>query len=181
MLHLCDAVTPGVVDWEVVTKGGSEEDKQHNAKYVLSVARKMGCAIFLLWEDVVEVCVCACVCVCVCVRACVRVLAAAYPKLFGWRAGKGAGGGGSLGRMVKMEGLQVCLYIYDTILYTVYCIERERERECVCVCVCVCVRARTYIHTFVTGEFQDAFNLFRIAHGPGSQPPGFVRVGVGRT
>jgi hypothetical protein len=28
---------------------------QHNAKYVLSVARKMGCAIFLLWEDVVEV------------------------------------------------------------------------------------------------------------------------------
>jgi hypothetical protein len=55
VLHLCDAVTPGVVDWEVVTKGSSDEDKQHNAKYVLSVARKMGCAIFLLWEDVVEV------------------------------------------------------------------------------------------------------------------------------
>ena len=38
-----------------MTKGSSDEDKQHNAKYVLSVARKMGCAIFLLWEDVVEV------------------------------------------------------------------------------------------------------------------------------
>lgn len=26
-----------------------------NAKYVISIARKMGCCIFLLWEDIVEV------------------------------------------------------------------------------------------------------------------------------
>ena len=55
VLHLCDVVTPGVVDWDIVSKGGTEEEREHNAKYVLSVARKMGCAIFLLWEDVVEV------------------------------------------------------------------------------------------------------------------------------
>ena len=55
VLHVCDAVTPGVVDWDIVSTGGNEEEREHNAKYVLSVARKMGCAIFLLWEDVVEV------------------------------------------------------------------------------------------------------------------------------
>jgi plastin-1 len=55
LLHLCDSITPGVVDWEVVTTGASDEERQLNAKYLLSVGRKMGCAIFLLWEDVVEV------------------------------------------------------------------------------------------------------------------------------
>jgi len=54
VLHLCDAIAPGVVDWDVVTTGVSDEDREHNAKYLLSVARKMGCEIFLLWEDVVE-------------------------------------------------------------------------------------------------------------------------------
>ena len=33
----------------------TQESKEQNAKYVLSVARKMGCAVFLLWEDVVQV------------------------------------------------------------------------------------------------------------------------------
>ena len=55
VLHLCDSVKSGVVDWDIVTQGETEADRELNAKYVLSVARKMGCAIFLLWEDVVEV------------------------------------------------------------------------------------------------------------------------------
>ena len=55
VLHLCDSVKSGVVDWDIVTQGENEADRELNAKYVLSVARKMGCAIFLLWEDVVEV------------------------------------------------------------------------------------------------------------------------------
>lgn len=54
-LHLCDALTPGIVNWEIVATGATEEEKEQNAKYVLSVARKMGCGVFLLWEDVVEV------------------------------------------------------------------------------------------------------------------------------
>jgi hypothetical protein len=52
---LCDAVTPGVVNWEIFQPGETDESKEQNAKYVLSVARKMGCAVFLLWEDVVQV------------------------------------------------------------------------------------------------------------------------------
>jgi hypothetical protein len=55
LLLLCDSVVPGVVNWDVVTGGDSPEGREQNAKYVLSVARKMGCGVFLLWEDVVEV------------------------------------------------------------------------------------------------------------------------------
>ena len=52
---MCDAVTPGVVNWEIFQPSDTDESKEQNAKYVLSVARKMGCAVFLLWEDVVQV------------------------------------------------------------------------------------------------------------------------------
>ena len=30
-------------------------DKALNAKYAISCARKLGCTVFLLWEDIVEV------------------------------------------------------------------------------------------------------------------------------
>ncbi len=33
----------------------SEEDLQLNAKYVISVARKLGATVFSLWEDIREV------------------------------------------------------------------------------------------------------------------------------
>jgi plastin-1 len=33
----------------------SKEDLMHNAKYVISVARKMGATVFIAWEDIVEV------------------------------------------------------------------------------------------------------------------------------
>ena len=120
MLHLCDAVTPGVVDWEVVTKGGSEEDKQHNAKYVLSVARKMGCAIFLLWEDVVEVCVCACVCVRVCACVCVCV-SSSIPQALWMGSRKGGRGREAVGEDGEDSGppsSPISTILYCT-LYTI--------------------------------------------------------------
>lgn len=43
------------VDYEFVTAGTSAEDAMANAKYALSVARKLGAVIFLLPEDIVEV------------------------------------------------------------------------------------------------------------------------------
>ncbi|KAJ8446932.1 hypothetical protein Cgig2_016474 [Carnegiea gigantea] len=68
LLELLSAVEPRVVNWQVVTKGEtgknesetvpfnqSDEDKQANANYIISVARKLGCSIFLLPEDIVEV------------------------------------------------------------------------------------------------------------------------------
>ncbi|XP_022758962.1 fimbrin-5-like isoform X2 [Durio zibethinus] len=54
-LELLSAVEPRVVNWSLVTKGETEEDKKLNATYIISVARKLGCSIFLLPEDVIEV------------------------------------------------------------------------------------------------------------------------------
>ena len=39
----------------LVTPGVTEEEQKLNAKYAISSARKLGCTLFLLWEDIVEV------------------------------------------------------------------------------------------------------------------------------
>ncbi|XP_024538623.1 fimbrin-5 [Selaginella moellendorffii] len=54
-LDLLAAVEPRVVNWNLVTKGETDEDRKQNANYIISVARKLGCSIFLLWDDIVEV------------------------------------------------------------------------------------------------------------------------------
>ncbi|PWA49744.1 dystrophin [Artemisia annua] len=54
-LELLSAVQKRVVNWGLVTKGETEEDKKLNATYIISVARKLGCSIFLLPEDILEV------------------------------------------------------------------------------------------------------------------------------
>ncbi|TVU28269.1 hypothetical protein EJB05_19780, partial [Eragrostis curvula] len=54
-LELLSAVQPRVVNWKVVTKGEADEEKKLNATYIISVARKLGCSVFLLPEDIIEV------------------------------------------------------------------------------------------------------------------------------
>ncbi|XP_047970682.1 fimbrin-5-like [Salvia hispanica] len=54
-LELLSSVEPRVVNWALVTKGTTDEDKKSNATYIISVARKLGCSIFLLPEDIIEV------------------------------------------------------------------------------------------------------------------------------
>jgi len=54
-LDLCTALAPGIVNPEIVTPGSTDEEKASNAKYVISVARKLGACVFLTWEDIVEV------------------------------------------------------------------------------------------------------------------------------
>ncbi|KAM5585387.1 hypothetical protein ABKV19_004674 [Rosa sericea] len=54
-LELLSAVEPRVVNWNLVTKGESADEKKLNATYIVSVARKLGCSIFLLPEDIMEV------------------------------------------------------------------------------------------------------------------------------
>ncbi|KAG6419665.1 hypothetical protein SASPL_116174 [Salvia splendens] len=70
-LELLSSVEPRVVNWALVTKGttgiflelkvdlivivNADEDKKSNATYIISVARKLGCSIFLLPEDIIEV------------------------------------------------------------------------------------------------------------------------------
>jgi len=55
LLDLVDAVRSGSVDYNLVNNGGNEEELLLNAKYAVGVARKIGCCIFALPEDIVEV------------------------------------------------------------------------------------------------------------------------------
>ncbi|KAB1226986.1 Fimbrin-1 [Morella rubra] len=54
-LELLSAVEPRVVNWNLVSKGESDDEKRLNATYIISVARKLGCSIFLLPDDIMEV------------------------------------------------------------------------------------------------------------------------------
>jgi len=55
ILDLLAALQPDSVNASLIIGGGADEAKQQNAQYAISVARKMGCTVFLLWEDIVEV------------------------------------------------------------------------------------------------------------------------------
>jgi len=54
-LDLLWAVEPRIINPEYVTPGSNEEECMLNAKYAISVARKLGAVIFALPEDLVEV------------------------------------------------------------------------------------------------------------------------------
>lgn len=41
-----------MINWELVTEGESDEDKMMNAKYAISIARKLGAIIFCVWDDI---------------------------------------------------------------------------------------------------------------------------------
>lgn len=55
LIDLCASISPDTVNWELVTPGISDEDATLNARYALSIARKMGCGVFCTPEDIVEV------------------------------------------------------------------------------------------------------------------------------
>ena len=55
LFDLLASVEPRAVDPAIVAEGDDPADKENNAKYVLSVARKLGAQIFMVWEDIKEV------------------------------------------------------------------------------------------------------------------------------
>lgn len=55
LLDLLNGIKKGIVNYELVTGGMTEEGAHLNAKYAISIARKMGATIFVLPEDIVEV------------------------------------------------------------------------------------------------------------------------------
>ncbi|XP_046327103.2 plastin-2-like [Haliotis rufescens] len=55
VLKIIDKIRPGVVNWELVSQAESEEMKSlNNAKYAISLARKIGARVYALPEDIVE-------------------------------------------------------------------------------------------------------------------------------
>lgn len=55
ILHLIDCIAPKKINWDIVKDTGSEEDNMSNAKYAISMGRKIGARIYALPEDIVEV------------------------------------------------------------------------------------------------------------------------------
>jgi plastin-3 len=53
VIDLIDAIRPGVINYEVVKDSG--EDNLANAKYAVSMARKVGARVYALPEDIAEV------------------------------------------------------------------------------------------------------------------------------
>jgi plastin-1 len=55
LVKLCKAISDRSVNMDLLTPGETDEDAEQNAKYAISVARKIGAPVFLLWQDIVEV------------------------------------------------------------------------------------------------------------------------------
>ncbi|KAL5480026.1 hypothetical protein EMCRGX_G023641 [Ephydatia muelleri] len=55
VLDLVDTIKPGSINYELVNKGTGEEDLKQNAKYAISMCRKVGARVYALPEDLVEV------------------------------------------------------------------------------------------------------------------------------
>jgi plastin-1 len=54
-VDLLEGVKPKTVNYELVNSGSTTEEATQNAKYAISIARKIGCCIFCLPEDLIEV------------------------------------------------------------------------------------------------------------------------------
>ena len=55
LIDLCAAIEPRAVNWDLVTPGSNDEDGNNNAKYAISIARKIGACVFLTPDDITEV------------------------------------------------------------------------------------------------------------------------------
>lgn len=55
LIYLCSAIEPRAVNWDIIQEGTTDDEKMNNAKYAISVARKLGAVIFCVWEDLVQV------------------------------------------------------------------------------------------------------------------------------
>lgn len=54
--QVCHGIDRSVVNWDLVTmEPSSSEEKTNNAKYAISVARKLGACVFVAAEDIVQV------------------------------------------------------------------------------------------------------------------------------
>jgi hypothetical protein len=51
---IVDSIRPGTINFDLVQASHNEQDRISNAKYVISSARKVGCVVYCLPEDVVE-------------------------------------------------------------------------------------------------------------------------------
>ncbi|KJE96233.1 fimbrin [Capsaspora owczarzaki ATCC 30864] len=54
-LDLMNGIKKGIVNYDIVAAGSDDAERKSNAKYSISIARKLGACIFVLPEDIMEV------------------------------------------------------------------------------------------------------------------------------
>lgn len=55
-IDLMNMIEPRAINWELVVKDKDDnESLENNAKYCISIARRLGASIFIVWEDIKEV------------------------------------------------------------------------------------------------------------------------------
>lgn len=52
LIKLAGSIEPRIINWDLVTAGETDEEKEMNAKYAISIARKLGAIIFMVWDDI---------------------------------------------------------------------------------------------------------------------------------
>jgi plastin-1 len=55
LIKMAGAIEPRIINWDLVTMGETDEDKEMNAKYAISIARKLGAIIFMVWDDIPKI------------------------------------------------------------------------------------------------------------------------------
>jgi plastin-1 len=54
-MHILFAIEPRAVNWDIMMDTDTDEGKENNAKYVISVARKLNALVFCVWEQISSV------------------------------------------------------------------------------------------------------------------------------
>lgn len=55
LFNLLETIEPRAINWSLIKEEETDEAMEQNAKYVISVARKLGAVVFLVWNDIKEV------------------------------------------------------------------------------------------------------------------------------
>lgn len=55
LIHLLSTIEPRAVNWDIVMHEEDDASKENNAKYVISIARKLNAIIFCVWDQIVSV------------------------------------------------------------------------------------------------------------------------------
>jgi len=55
LIKLAGSIEPRIINWDLVTAGETDEEKELNAKYAISIARKLGAIIFMVWDDIPKI------------------------------------------------------------------------------------------------------------------------------
>lgn len=52
LFKILASIEPRAIDWDFVQPGDTDEEIENNAKYVISVARRLGSTVFIIWEQI---------------------------------------------------------------------------------------------------------------------------------